>query len=111
MEKMIHIKELLGEDIRSRSNASSIRREMEKCGATTLDMSGVVFVSRSFADELLSISDEMSVDITNAQDAVRTMLDVVGRSRKEHKVVPCPLGDITRLKDMKSVDEFFSTMQ
>lgn len=111
MEKMIHIKDLLGEDIRSRSNASSVRREVENGDVTTLDMSGVVFVSRSFADELLSISEEMSVDITNAQDAVKTMLDVVDRSRKEHKVVQCPLGDVTRLNDMKSVDEFFSAMQ
>lgn len=111
MAKVIIVKDLLGKDIRSRSNANAIRKELEQNKYDTLDMSDIVFVSRSFADELLAIAENKSVNIINSNGDVKTMLDLVKRSRSSNNVNSCSLGDITKLDDMKSVNDFFAAIQ
>lgn len=107
----ITLSTILGTDIRSRSNANFLRQEIPTHHITTIDMSGITFISRSFADELLSIATATSTTITGATGEVKTMLDMVSRSRQSHTPTTItPLGHITHLNDMKSVTDFFSTI-
>lgn len=111
MTTTLTISTILGTDIRSRSNANVIRREIETTHVTTIDMSGITFISRSFADELLSIAADTGIAIVGATDEVQTMLDMVRKSRESHTPTTItPIGHITHLNDMKSVSDFFATI-
>lgn len=117
MKKMIEIAELLGTDIRSRINSNVIRREIGKTQdiLIDIDMGGVVFISRSFADELLEIAEKTQgkhVSITNSAGEVKSMLEIAARDRKRERVYPDVDKDteVVRLKDMASLKEFFAAI-
>lgn len=115
MENVINVKKLLSSDIRSRCSAETIRSEIEKIQSRSIniDMDGVVFVSRSFADELLNIAERTggrSIRIVNAFGDTKSMIDIVSSSRKSERVLSSEAGKITELKDMDSLKEFFSAM-
>lgn len=110
MTHTITLRTILGTDIRSRSNANAIRQEIEAHPHTTIDMSGITFISRSFADELLSITTATAATIIGATGFVKTMLDTVSHSRSSHTTTITPVGHITHLNDMKSVSDFFATI-
>lgn len=116
MAKTIKVATLLSTDIRSRLNADAIRREMGKLADgddINIDMTGVVFISRSFADELLNIKEkclDRKVDITNASGNVRDMLNVVSKSRHSTRVYRTVESDVVVLNDMASLRAFFAAM-
>lgn len=115
MEDVINVKNLLGSDIRSRCTAEALRNEIEKTHSRniSIDMDGVVFVSRSFADELLNIAERTggrSIRIVNASGDTKIMIDIVSSSRKSERVLSPETGKITELKDMEILKEFFSAM-
>lgn len=110
MTTTITLSAILGTDIRSRGNANVIRQEIASHHITTIDMSGITFISRSFADELLTIATAATITIVGATGEVKTMLDMVSRSRQSTTPTTItPIGHITHLNDMKSVSDFFST--
>jgi len=117
MNKTIKIAELISTDIRSRRNADMIRDEINITQEmlVDLDMSGVVFISRSFADELLEITEKPKgkyVNIINSTGEVKSMLEVVAKSRKRKRIYPNINRemDVVKLKDMSSLKEFFATI-
>lgn len=113
MNNAIKVAALLSSDIRSRLNAELIRKgidELRNYNHVNIGMAGVVFISRSFADELLEIKEtnrDKEVSIINADGDVKTMLDVVARSRKNSRVYRTYSADVVRLKDMASLNTFF----
>lgn len=84
MDKNIALQTLIGTEIRSRTNADKIRKEINDCkNIHILDFNGVTFVSRSFADELCSIMDEhQNVKLANETPFVKKMIDTVLAGRK-----------------------------
>lgn len=84
---IIDIAALIGTDIRSRANANIIRAAIDGLDGAVLDLSGVEFVSRSFADELYNIiTDNPTVRTEGAHGIVASMLATVeqGRSKPRH---------------------------
>jgi len=115
MEKFINVSKILSNDIRLRRNADVIRAEAEnaECTIVNIDLDGVVFVSRSFADELINIVEQTkgkNVNIINAEGVVKNMLSVVERSRKRERVHVETGGDVVRLQDMGALQSFLATM-
>lgn len=87
MEKQkatINIAALIGTDIRSRANANIIRAAIDGLGGADLDLSGVEFISRSFADELYNIAvDCPGVTVSGARGIVASMLAAVEQGRSK----------------------------
>ncbi len=115
MKKIVKVKEVLSSDIRSRCNAEAIRNEVVNAGCVEIciDLDGVIFMSRSFTDELLNIvenSNGKSVKIINAEGDAKSMIDVVSASRKKKRVLTDEESHITELKDMSSLEKFFATI-
>lgn len=108
----IHIKSLLGTEIRSRmTNGDRIRNEIRKAGtpAILLDFSEVQFVSRSFADELCMILDEHpNIKIFGDQGVVRSMIDTVmtARKRVRQRDTSCDKQDIKVLHTISELYEY-----
>lgn len=116
MEKVIGVSKLLGNDIRSRCNAEAIKNEIVLAGNTAvcIDMTGVQFISRSFADELLNIIAVIKstrIRLANDVGEVASMIRIVSESRKRGRIVDNGNGSMIELKDMKSLNEFFAAMQ
>ena len=115
MKKIVKVKELLSSDIRSRCNAEAIRNEVvnAECEEICIDLDGVVFMSRSFTDELLNIVGSTSgkaIEIINAKGDTKSMIDIVSASRRKKRVLTEEDSHITELKDMSSLEKFFATI-
>lgn len=114
MKKTINIAKLISTDIRSRANANLIRDEIDKLqnSIVEIDMTSVVFVSRSFADELLEIQKTggKCIDIINARGEVKDMLEIVSASRIQKRTYHESHNDTVVLQDMASLKKFFAAM-
>lgn len=111
MEKNINVLKLLGSDIRSRSNGGTIEKAINESGNTKciIDMEGVVFVSRSFADELLAICKRTYSTIINTHGVVDTIIKIVNKSRENGKKQQESSEKIVELQDMVSLETYFAT--
>lgn len=111
MDKVFKISELISDDIRSRSNAEIIRSAL--CGvhgSVSLDFTGVVFMSRSFADELYNIvSENKNITLTNMDGIVKSMYQAVYDGRNSVRVFNKDTSKIQEIKDMKGLASFFAT--
>lgn len=106
---------MLSTDIRSRSNAEILRSAIRNSTSKDfeLDMSGVSFISRSFADEvceIISEEKERNISVINATGYVKSMLEVVKRSRSTKRIYGRSDSDVVMLKDMHSLSDFFATI-
>lgn len=117
MARTIKLSELIGTDIRSRINTVKLRNEIAASDSSQIevDMTDVIFISRSVADELINISEDFidkKVKFVGLKDEPQTMLDIVAKSRKTERVrnAESRNQEITVLHDMKSVAEYFSTL-
>ena len=75
MGKVIKIAELIGTDVRSRSNAGIIQAEIDgEVNEVIIDFSKVTFVSRSFVDELCNIMEKCNnVKLENMSKKKKTI--------------------------------------
>lgn len=111
METNIKVLDLLCPDIRSRSNAVAIEKIINESGNAkcVIDMEGVEFISRSFADELLEICKKSFSVIVNAHGVADTMIKIVSKSRSKSRVKHKGSAKIIKLHNMASLDLYFST--
>lgn len=112
MEKVMLISELLGTDVRSRSNAEIIRADASNFGDTViLDFKDVTFVSRSFADELCSIMETCgNISLVHMSRLVESMMNAVSSGRKEKRLRPDAGTDIKDIDTIEDLSEFFSSI-
>lgn len=112
MGKIVKIAELIGTDVRSRSNAGIIQAALDgERGPVVLDFSGVTFVSRSFADELCNILDELhNTQLSNTTQIVQSMIDAVKAGRSEKRVRIDDNTEIKEFDSFESLSSFLSTI-
>ncbi|MCI9053840.1 MAG: hypothetical protein HFJ87_01670 [Muribaculaceae bacterium] len=100
--KIIKIYEVCGMEVLSRSNIRKIRQEITG-EISALDFSEVSFMSRSAADELLSIMEESSFPVHRfgETEAVKTMIEIVAAGRKQARRPVSVGGEIVDCADLK----------
>ncbi len=104
----INIESLLGSDIRIRSRVLEIAALMDADSCYVLDFKGVNFISRSFADELISMLEQTSkhIDIIHMGLGVKEMFDIVRKGR-HIKHDSARNEKIIALENMDEVEMFF----
>lgn len=109
MEKRILIAEIISTDVRSRSRAQIIRNELDLNAVNLLDFSGVTFISRSFADELLSLKDDSNCEIkfTEMMGVVKAMCEAVEFSRGKRRIIVKSNSEIKNFDDINSLSNYF----
>lgn len=107
----IQISKAIGNDIRTRI---FFRRDIERLVNPTdevcLDFSGVVFVTRSVADEMYNVSlDFPRVSIINLEGEVKKMYDVVERGRENPRVFEETNFKTVKLESIHDAIRFFES--
>ncbi len=113
MEKIIKVAELISSDVRSRSNADKIRNEMIISSQDViLDFIGVIFISRSFTDELFNIIEEFKIEVKliNMSNIVKSMTDAVKSGRNKKRVRKEDNSEIKEFDDIESLSAFLLSM-
>lgn len=109
--EVIVIKDLLGTEVRSRIPANILRKQLINNHAHIIDMKGVNFISRSFADELYNICQDYGhIRFLNKNDDVKKMMDAVWTGREKKRVRPNEDGTIENISTMKDLSKFLMTI-
>lgn len=110
MERIFKVADSIGTDVRSRSAANLIREALlSPIPPTQISFAGVGFISRSFTDELCVILDSFpTLSVTDMATSVRTMFDVVIKSRANDRVRPA---EDSTIKNFDNVKAFFAFMR
>jgi hypothetical protein len=104
--EVISIKDFIGAEVRSRSNAKTLRKQLDNNHSRTVDMEGVTFISRSFADELYNISHDYGhVNFINRNNTVKSTMDAVWASRKKKRIRP---NKEARVEEVSTMEDLFN---
>lgn len=115
METIIKISELIGAELRSRSEAKKISSFLDfaERGKIIISFSGVTFISRSFADEFCGIVENaklsQSIELIDKCNNVEITLSIVLKNRKSPKNVT-EHSDTKEFSDMDSLSKFLATI-
>lgn len=112
MDKILKVAELISSDIRSRANANILRSAVDGVNdAIVLDFTGVIFMSRSFTDELYNFTNEYNnVSLSNMNEFVKSMFNAVVQGRNNKRVFETEESEIKEFDDMNSFSSFLSTI-
>ncbi|MBR6828191.1 MAG: DUF4325 domain-containing protein [Prevotella sp.] len=114
MKQTIRLQDIYSADLYTRSRASELRACIsEEADEVTLDFEGIGFMSRSFADEVCNIIDDMkdkTFSFINQNDDVAAMMTKVreGRSRERKRGVGN--ARMYEFEDMEKLSEFLIAM-
>ena len=114
MEKLI-MSEFIGTELRSRAEAKKVLDWFNSYAKNdvVIDYVGVRFISRSFADELCGIIDDMNklyhISEIDQNINISTTITIVRNGRNKPKNVKLT-GDTVELTDMNSLSEFLATI-
>jgi hypothetical protein len=114
MKQTIRLQDIYSADLYTRSRASELRKCIsDEADEVMLDFEGIGFMSRSFADEVCNIIDDMNgktFTLINQNEDVSTMMTKVreGRSRERKRGVGN--AKMYEFKDIASLEEFLIAM-
>lgn len=113
MDNIISVISTMGDDLRTRS---FFRRDVENLirrhnTSITLDFNGVLFISRSVADEIYNVLQQYrEMAIKGMTGNVKTMYDLVVKGRLNPRVYPEINATVVQLTNMAEVNDFFSKL-
>ncbi len=99
MKQIINIQEKFGAELHTRQMVERLAASLNAADSYLLDMSGVMQISRSAADELYNLTHgDMSVDLINVEPFVEKMLSAVklGRFLPANAPQPTPQSSIAK---------------
>jgi anti-anti-sigma regulatory factor len=111
----IQITQLIGNELRSRTQANQILNAINEMANKhiILDFENVVFVSRSFADELCGIMEQVKaskeITLINEENIVKETLRIVMKNRNTKKIYKTPVKTIT-FHNMTELSNYFATI-
>lgn len=111
MRQAIRLYDLFGKEIRSRFMADIIRNKIKKGNEYELDFSGIMFISRSFSDELCELVDSADVKLSNMSGIVESMFEVVSENRKGNRIRETDNPEIKSFSNMESLSEYLMAMR
>lgn len=111
MTQIIRLSSVVGDDIRTRSRIHEIEQHIGSSGEYILDFSQVRFISRSFADELISFIDSSACKITcsHVPAEISQLLRIVRENRNQPRNTYQKRG-VLQLTDMEQMAAFFETI-
>ncbi len=110
MKQIIKLQDIFSTDLFTRSRASELRNFIiDEADEVVLDFAGVGFMSRSFADEVCNMIDDLKnkvFTLTGQNNDVATMMTKVreGRSRERKRGVGN--AKMYEFKDIESLSRF-----
>lgn len=104
--KTINVFSIFGTELRSRSNAVRIKELINCDEGTILDMDNIQFISRSFADELCNMKEDLNVKLRNVSQLVQEMLNIVDEGRKKNRVRKTDNSEIVEIEDIEGLKNF-----
>lgn len=111
MSRILKIADVISTDVRSRSRADIIRNELKKKRSNLiLDFTDVVFISRSFTDEVYAIKSDypdLDIQLIGMTGVVKAMSDAVCTSRGKKRIRKEQNAEIKECKDEASLMEYF----
>jgi len=114
MRLTIKLRDIYSADLYTRSRASELRARInEQAKEVVLDFEQIGFMSRSFADELCNIMDDMKqVDFSfiNRNSDVTAMMTKVAENRNRERKRGVSTARMMEFKDMNSLSEFLMAM-
>ena len=115
MSRILRIADIISTDVRSRSRADIIRNELEENRSNLiLDFTDVVFMSRSFTDELYAIKSDypdLDIQLIGMTGVVKAMSDAVSASRGKKRIRKEQDAVIKECKDEASLMEYFLALK
>lgn len=111
MKQTLRIEIIVGDDIRTRARIHEIEKRIHPGYEYMLDFSNVRFISRSFADELLSFIEHSParIEYVNANREISQMLAIVSNNRNVPHSIAQP-DSVVHLNTVKQMMEFFDTI-
>lgn len=108
MKTKIQIKSLLGKVISTRQHIDILRKKLRTLNNSEiiLDFTGVEFISRSFADELLKLQKEnidkhqLKIKFENLEYSVTKMIAVVKKGYKNKRKNLIPITKVSKLEEI-----------
>ncbi len=114
MKQTIKLRDIYCDDLYTRSRASELRsRIKEEANEVTLDFESIGFMSRSFADEVCNIIDDMKEKVftfVGQNEDVATMLTKVSEGRAKERRRGVGTARMYEFKDMKSLSDYLLAM-
>lgn len=110
MRTIIDLGIVIGDDIRTRSRIRQLTDIITPDESYILDFSNVSFISRSFADELVSFIDSAKDRIVcvNMPDHISQLMAIVRRNRNTQSSAP-GRGNVIKLKTTEQMEAFFGS--
>ena len=110
--KTIEIAKSIGTDLRTRSFfRRDIDRLLDAENSIQLDFTGVVFISRSVADEIYNVlEDNPNCNIVGMEGDVLKMYGIVEKGRMRPRVFSDHKIKTIQLRNMKEVENYFMTL-
>lgn len=111
MKSTIRIEIIIGDDIRTRTRIHEIESRIKPGNEYILDFSNVRFISRSFADELISFIEQSpaKIEYSNANREISQLLAIVRNNRNVPHVVAQP-ESVLHLNTVEQMREFFNAI-
>jgi hypothetical protein len=110
MTKKIKVYDYIGKEGRSRVNASRLGlKDIPQDEEIILDFSGVCFLSRSFTDEIVTLTEGYKYSMINTADIIQNMFTAVINGRKngrKHKKDNSPIKRFTSLVELSQYLNF-----
>ena len=114
MTQTIKLQEIYSADLYTRSRASELRaRILDNSDHVLLDFDNIGFMSRSFADEVCNIMDDMknrTFEMINLNEDVKTMLSKVKESRNRERKRGMDSSKMYEFNDLESLSKFLLAM-
>ncbi len=110
MKQIIKLQDIFGEELYTRSRAAELRSYVDNnADEVVLDMKGIAFTSRSFADEICNLIDSMKDKcflLTNQTEDVKTMISKVSESRNRERIHGIANANMLEFSDMESLSSY-----
>ena len=114
MKQTIILRDIYAADLFTRSRASILRCSINiAANEVVLDFININFMSRSFADELCNIMDDIKhvrFSFINMCDEPKTMLHIVQDSRRQERKRGVVNARIVKFDNIESLSEYFLTI-
>ena len=111
MKRIVRLGIVIGDDIRTRSRIHELEKYLKMPGIYILDFSDVCFISRSFADELISLMDNSTnkIECVNMSTEIEQLLYIVRANRNTPHNATVH-GNVLQLSSVEQMTKYFEAI-